>query len=333
MSFNLRQRSFLKLLDFSSKEIKYLLDLSRELKIARQCGEEKESLKGKHIVLIFEKTSTRTRCAFEVAAGDLGMHITCLDTSGMQLHTKESVKDTARVLGRMFSVIAYRGFSQETVESLAKFSGIPVINALTDDYHPTQVVADLLTMQEHCDKPLRKMSCCFLGDARNNMTNSLLEGASRMGMDLRIAAPSQLYPSPHMIEMATNAAKESRAKILLTESVAEAVKGVDFIYTDVWVSMGENQTLWADRIKLLEPYQVNMDVMDMTHNPKVRFMHCLPAFHNADTELGAALFKKSGLNAMEVTDEVFESPASIVFDQAENRLHTTKAILVAMLSR
>jgi len=333
MAFNLRNRSFLKLLDFSPKEIHYLLDLSADLKAAKYAGTEQQRLKGKNIVLLFEKDSTRTRCAFEVGALDQGAHVTYLGPSGSQIGKKESMKDTARVLGRMYDGIEYRGYSQQIVETLAEYAGVPVWNGLTTEFHPTQILADFLTMREHTDKPLNKVAFCYLGDARNNMGNSLMVGATKMGMDFRAAAPKACWPSEELVAQCREIAKETGAKITLTEKVEEGVKGCDFLYTDVWVSMGEPDSVWEERIKLLKPYQVNKKAMDLTGNPNCKFMHCLPAFHNRETLVGEDMFKKFGLEAMEVTDEVFESNASIVFDEAENRMHTIKAIMVATLGQ
>jgi len=331
MAFNLRNRSFLKLLDFTPAEIQYLLKLSADLKSAKYTGTEQARMKGKNIALIFEKTSTRTRCAFEVAAFDQGAHVTFIGSSGSQIGHKESMKDTARVLGRMYDGIEYRGYGQEVVEELAQYAGVPVWNGLTDEYHPTQVLADLLTMQEHCNKPLNKMVFCYLGDARNNMGNELMVGMVKMGIDFRAAAPKKCQPNEELVAECKKIALETGAKITLTEDVAEAVKDADFLYTDVWVSMGEPDSVWDERIKLLKPYQVNKKAMELTGNPNAKFLHCLPAFHNLETKIGQELFKKFGLDSLEVTDEVFESKASIVFDQAENRLHTIKAIMVATL--
>ena len=331
MAFNLRNRSFLKLLDFTPEEIKFLLKLSADLKQAKYTGTEQQLLKGKNIVLLFEKDSTRTRCAFEVAALDQGAHVTYLGPAGSQMGKKESMKDTARVLGRMYDGIEYRGYAQEIVETLAQYAGVPVWNGLTTEFHPTQILADFLTMMEHSDKPLHKVSYAYLGDARNNMGNSLMVGAAKMGMDFRAVAPKQCFPDEKLVATCREIAKATGAKITLTEDVAEGVKGVDFLYTDVWVSMGEPEAVWAERINLLKPYQVNQDVVAKTGNPQVKFMHCLPAFHNLETEVGRDIHKKFGLEAMEVTEDVFESPNSIVFDEAENRLHTIKAVMVATL--
>jgi ornithine carbamoyltransferase len=333
MAFNLRNRNFLKLLDFTPKEIQYLLDLSASLKAAKYAGTEQQMLKGKNVVLLFEKDSTRTRCAFEVAALDQGAGVTYLGPSGSQMGKKESMKDTARVLGRMYDGIEYRGYEQTIVETLAEYSGVPVWNGLTNEFHPTQILADFLTMMEHIDKPLNKVSFCYLGDARNNMGNSLMVGASKMGMDFRAAAPKSCQPDAQLVAKCNEIAKETGAKITITDDVATAVKGVDFLYTDVWVSMGEPEEVWKERIALLKPYQVNMDVVKKTGNPNVKFMHCLPAFHNLETAVGRDIHAKFGLEAMEVTEDVFESPMSIVFDEAENRLHTIKAVMVATLGK
>ena len=331
MPFNLRSRSFLKLLDFTPEEIKFLLDLSSDLKKAKYSGTEQQRLKGKNIVLLFEKDSTRTRCAFEVAAMDQGANITYLGPSGSQMKKKESVKDTARVLGRMYDGIEYRGYGQEIVEELAQYSNVPVWNGLTNEFHPTQVLADLLTMLEHSDKPLNKISFCYLGDARNNMGNSLLVGAAKMGMDFRSIAPKQFQPSDELVAKCLEIAGKTGAKIKITDNVDDGVTGVDFIYTDVWVSMGEPNSAWKERLQLMLPYQVNKQLLAKTGNSKVKFLHCLPSFHSRETVVGEDIFQKFGVAEMEVTDEIFESPASIVFDQAENRLHTIKAVMVATL--
>jgi ornithine carbamoyltransferase len=331
MAFNLRNRNFLKLLDFTSQEIKFLLDLSLELKKAKYAGTEQQRLKGKNIALIFEKDSTRTRCAFEVAALDQGAHVTYLGPSGSQIGKKESMKDTARVLGRMYDGIEYRGYGQSIVEELGKYAGVPVWNGLTNEFHPTQILADFLTMMEHSDKPLHQVAFAYCGDARNNMGNSLMVGAAKMGMDFRAVAPKQNWPEESLVASCREIAKETGAKITLTESVDEGVKGVDFLYTDVWVSMGEADHVWEERIKLMLPYQVNGSMIAKTGNPNVKFLHCLPAFHNRDTTIGEQIFQKFGIEAMEVNDEVFESPASLVFDEAENRMHTIKAVMVATL--
>ncbi|MBQ9435609.1 MAG: ornithine carbamoyltransferase [Bacteroidales bacterium] len=333
MAFNLRNRNFLKLLDFTPAEIRFLLTLAADLKKAKYTGTEQPTLKGKNIVLLFEKDSTRTRCSFEVAALDQGAHVTYLGPSGSQMGKKESMKDTARVLGRIYDGIEYRGYSQEIVEALGKYAGVPVWNGLTTEFHPTQILADFLTMMEHSDKPLHQISFCYLGDARNNMGNSLMVGAAKMGMDFRAAAPKACQPDEKLVAQCREIAKETGAKITITENVDEAVKGVDFLYTDVWVSMGEPAEVWAERIKLLTPYQVNMDVVKKTGNPNVKFLHCLPSFHNRETVIGEDIYQKYGIEAMEVTDEVFESPMSIVFDEAENRLHTIKAVMVATLGK
>lgn len=333
MAINLKHRSFLKLLDFTPKEIRYLLELSKKLKDDKKKGKEKKKLKGKNIVLIFEKTSTRTRCAFEVAAFDQGANVTHLGPTGSQIGHKESMKDTARVLGRMYDGIEYRGFGQKIVEELADFSGVPVWNGLTDEFHPTQVLADLLTMEEHSKKKLNKISYCYLGDARNNMGNSLMVGGAKMGMDVRLCAPKENWPEEALVKKCKEIAKETGAKITLTEKVEEGVKGVDFLYTDVWLSLGEPAEKWEERIRLMKPYQVNMNVIKLTGNPKVKFLHCLPAFHNRETKVGEEIFNKYGLDGMEVTEDVFESKHSIVFDQSENRLHTIKAVMVATLGK
>jgi len=331
MAFNLRNRNFLKELDFTSQEIKFLLDLARDLKKAKYAGTEQQRLKGKNIALIFEKASTRTRCAFEVAALDQGAHVTYLGPEGSHIGKKETMKDTARVLGRMYDGIEYRGFGQSIVEELGQYAGVPVWNGLTNEFHPTQILADFLTMMEHSDKPLNQVAFCYCGDARFNMGNSLMVGAAKMGMDFRAAAPRKYWPSKELIDQCKEIAKETGAKILVTENVNTAVKGVDFLYTDVWVSMGEEPSLWEERIREMLPYQVNKALMEKTGNPKVKFLHCLPAFHNTDTEVGKDIYTRYGINGMEVTEEVFESPASIVFDEAENRLHTIKAVMVATL--
>jgi ornithine carbamoyltransferase len=324
-------KHFLKLLDYQPEEIRYLLDLARKLKIEKKTGTEEQRLIGKNVALIFEKSSTRTRCAFEVAAFDQGAHVTYLGPSGSQIGYKESMKDTARVLGRMYDAIEYRGFGQDVVEDLARFAGVPVINGLTDEFHPTQVLADLMTMEEHISKPLNEIKFCFLGDSRNNMGNSLMVGAAKMGMDFRAGAPKSCQPENELYIKCLEIAKETHATLLVTDQLEKAVKDCDFIYTDVWVSMGEPDNVWGDRIQLLKPFQVNQHVLEMTRNPNVKFLHCLPAFHNRDTKVGQQMFERFGIEAMEVTDEVFEGDASIVFDQAENRLHTIKAVLVALL--
>jgi len=331
MAFNLRNRHFLKLLDFTPQEIKFLLDLSLDLKKAKYAGLEKQRLTGKNIALIFEKSSTRTRCAFEVAAYDQGAHVTYLGPSGSQMGSKETMKDTARVLGRMYDGIEYRGFGQDIVEDLAAYAGVPVWNGLTNEYHPTQVLADFQTMMEHSDKPLRQVKFAYLGDARNNMGNSLLVGAAKMGMDFRSVAPKSVQPDKNLLDQAQSIAKETGAKLTVTDNLDQGIKDCDFLYTDVWVSMGEAEEVWKERIELLQPYQVNAAAMEKTGNPDVKFLHCLPAFHNRETNIGEEIFRKFGLEAMEVTEEVFESPASIVFDEAENRIHTIKAVMIATL--
>jgi ornithine carbamoyltransferase len=331
MAFNLRNRNYLKELDFTPDELKFLLKLSADLKAAKYGGYEVQRLKGKNIALIFEKASTRTRCAFEVAAYDQGAHVTYLGPEGSQIGHKESMKDTARVLGRMYDGIEYRGFAQDTVEILGKYAGVPVWNGLTNEFHPTQLLCDILTMTEHSDKKLHEIAYCYLGDARNNMGNSLMVMGCKMGMDVRLCAPKALWPEAQLIETCKQVASETGARLTLTESVDEGVKGVDYLYTDVWVSMGEPKEVWDERIKLLLPYQVNMDAVNKTGNPNVKFMHCLPAFHNRETRVGEDIYQKTGLNGLEVTEEVFESERSIVFAQAENRMHTIKAVMVATL--
>lgn len=331
MQMNLKNRSFLKLLDYTPEEIQYLIDFAIELKSDKKNGTEEQKLKGKNIALIFEKSSTRTRCAFEVAAFDQGAHVTYLGPSGSQIGHKESMKDTARVLGRMYDGIEYRGFGQKIVEDLAEFSGVPVWNGLTDEFHPTQILADFMTMLEHSDKKLSEISFAYLGDVRNNVGNSLLVGAAKMGMDVRLCAPINNLPEDELVITCKEIAKETGAKITLTENVEEGVKGVDFLYTDVWVSMGEPVEVWEERISLLKPYQVNQNVIELTGNPDVKFLHCLPSFHNRETKAGEEIYQKYGLDGMEVTEEVFESKHSIVFDEAENRLHTIKAVMVATL--
>ena len=331
MAYNLRNRHFLKLLDFTPEEIRFLLNLSADLKKAKYGGYEQPRLKGKNIALIFEKASTRTRCAFEVAAFDQGAQVTYLGPSGSQIGYKETMKDTARVLGRRYDGIEYRGFGQEIVEELAKYAGVPVWNGLTNEYHPTQILADFLTMEEHSDKPLHQISFAYLGDARNNMGNSLMVGAAKMGMDFRAVAPKSGQPEAKLVKECKEIAKQTGAKITVTDDVGKGVKGVDFLYTDVWLSMGEDASLWEKRIQEMLPYQVNKELFIKTGNPKVKFLHCLPAFHNRDTKVGEEIYQKYGIDAMEVSEEVFESEASIVFDEAENRLHTIKAVMVATL--
>jgi ornithine carbamoyltransferase len=331
MSNNLSGRNFLKELDFAPREWQQLLTLSASLKADKAAGNERQRLAGKNIALIFEKTSTRTRCAFEVAAFDQGAHVTYLDPSGSQIGHKESIKDTARVLGRMYDGIQYRGSRQELVETLGEYAGVPVWNGLTDQWHPTQSLCDMLTMRQWCPKPDAEIVFAFCGDARNNVGNSLLVAAALMGMDVRMVAPRALWNSGEVIAAASAIAKTTGARITHTQDLDEGVAGVDFVHTDVWLSMGEPKEEWAQRIELLHPYQVNADLMKRTGNPDVHFMHCLPAFHDRHTTVGEELFQARGLDALEVTDEVFESDASIVFDQAENRMHTIKAILVATL--
>jgi ornithine carbamoyltransferase len=325
----LRGRHFLTLHDYSTEEIRYLIDLSAELKAAKRAGMEEQKLAGREIALIFEKDSTRTRCAFEVAAYDQGAHVTFIGPSGSHMGHKETVKDTARVLGRMYDAIEYRGFGEKIADELAQWAGVPVYNGLTDEWHPTQMLADFLTMREHLDKPYEEMAFCYLGDARFNMANSYLVVGTKLGMDVRIAAPKSLWPAQELQDMAHGFAEEIGARITITEDVVEAVRGCDFLLTDVWVSMGESDDVWVERINLLMPYHINAGTMALTGNPDVKFMHCLPAFHNADTQVGKEIEEKFGMSALEVTEEVFESPASVVFDEAENRMHTIKAVMVA----
>ncbi|MDA7089048.1 ornithine carbamoyltransferase [Pseudomonas sp. SA3-5] len=334
MAFNLHNRNLLSLMHHTPQELRYLLDLARDLKRAKYTGTEQQHLQRKNIALIFEKSSTRTRCAFEVAAHDQGAHVTLIEPGSSQIGHKESMKDTARVLGRMFDAIEYRGFGQEIVEELAKYAGVPVFNGLTAEFHPTQMIADVLTMREHSDKPLHDISYAYLGDARYNMGNSLLMVGAKLGMDVRIGAPKELWPAPEFIAQCQAFADASGARLTLTDDPREAVKDVDFIHTDVWVSMGEPAEVWDQRIAQLLPYQVNAQMMKAAGNPRVKFMHCLPAFHNSETEVGKALAERHPnlANGVEVTEEVFESPANIAFDQAENRMHTIKAILVSALA-
>jgi ornithine carbamoyltransferase len=328
---DLRGKHLLKLADFSPEEITYLIELAAELKAAKKEGREEQRLAGKEIALIFEKDSTRTRCAFEVAAYDQGAHVTFIGPSGSHMGHKETVKDTARVLGRMYDAIEYRGFGQDTAEELARWSGVPIYNGLTDEWHPTQILADFLTFKEHISKPLNEVAFCYLGDARFNMADSYLIGGAKLGMDVRIASPKSLWPRDEIIELARSIADETGAQITITDDLAEAVRGADVLLTDVWVSMGEPDEVWAERIDLLKPYQVNAETMAATGNPDAKFMHCLPAFHNTETQVGKEIFEKFGMDSLEVTEEVFESPASLVFDEAENRLHTIKAVMVATL--
>lgn len=331
MAFNLRNRNFLKLLDYSPKEIEHLLNLAADLKAAKYAGTEQQKLKAKNVVLLFAKDSTRTRCAFEVAAMDQGAGVTYLGPSGSQMGKKESMADTARVLGRMYDGIEYRGFEQEIVETLGAHAGVPVWNGLTTEFHPTQILADFMTMLEHSDKPLNQMSFAYLGDARNNMGNSLMVGAAKMGMDFRAVAPEICHPDEDLVAQCREIAKDTGAKIEITTDVDAGVKGVDFLYTDVWVSMGEGEDVWKQRINEMTPYQINMEMIRKTGNPDVKFLHCLPSFHDKNTQVGKEIFEKFGIAEMEVTDEVFESPHSVVFDEAENRLHTIKAVMVASL--
>jgi ornithine carbamoyltransferase len=331
MAVDVRGRSFVKELDFTADELRYLIGLAAELKAASLAGAEQQVLTGKKIALIFEKTSTRTRCAFEVAAYDQGAHVTYLGPDASQIGRKESIRDTARVLGRMYDAIEYRGFGQDVVEELAAYAGVPVYNGLSDEFHPTQMLADMLTMAEHSTRPLNTVGYCFVGDARCNTANSLLITGTKLGMDVRMCAPRELWPDPALVETARGLAQAAGGTLLLTEEIAPAVAGVDFLCTDVWVSMGEPPSLWKNRIELLLPYQVNTGMLAETRNPEVKFMHCLPAFHDRRTSIGEQVHADHGLDALEVTDEVFESPHSIVFDEAENRVHTIKALLVATL--
>jgi ornithine carbamoyltransferase len=331
MSFNLRNRSFLKLIDFTKRDLTYILDLARDLKRAKYAGTEVQLLRGKNIALIFEKASTRTRCAFEVAAYDQGANVTYLDPTGAHIGRKESVKDTARVLGRMYDAIEYRGFSQDIVEELAEYSGVPVFNGLTDEFHPTQMCADIMTMREFMPQPWHDFSYAYVGDARSNIGNSLMIAGCLMGMDVRIGAPRSLWPDDELLEYARELETLNKGTLTLTEDPNEAVKGVQFIHTDVWVSMGEPAETWQERIGLLKPYQVNAALMAASGNDRVRFMHCLPALHNLETEVAREIHDRFALEAMEVTEEVFESPAGIQFEQAENRVHSIKALLVATL--
>ena len=328
---DMRGRHLMKLADYTPEEITYLIDLAAELKAAKREGREEQKLVGKEIALIFEKDSTRTRCAFEVAAYDQGAHVTFIGPSGSHMGHKETVKDTARVLGRMYDAIEYRGFAQDTAQELARWAGVPIYNGLTDEWHPTQILADFLTFREHVPKPFDQVVFCYLGDARFNMADSYLIGAAKLGMDFRIASPKSLWPRDEMVELARSVAAETGGQITITEDVAEAVRGCDVLLTDVWVSMGESDDVWAERIELLRPYQINAEAMALSGNPDVKFMHCLPAFHNTETQVGKEIFEKFGMEALEVTEEVFESPASLVFDEAENRLHTIKAVMVATI--
>lgn len=332
MTINLKKRNFLKLLDYTPAEIQYLIDLAMQLKADKKAGREKKTLVGKNIALIFEKTSTRTRCAFEVGAFDQGAQVTYIGPSGSQIGHKESMKDTARVLGRMYDGIEYRGYGQAIVEELGEFASVPVWNGLTNEFHPTQILADLMTMLEHSPgKTLPQIRFAYVGDARNNMGNSLMVGAAKMGMEIRLVAPKAFWPEEALVEQCRAIAAETGARIILTEHVDEGVDGVDFLYTDVWVSMGEPKEAWAERVALMKPYQVNQAVVKVTGNPNVKFMHCLPAFHNEHTTVGREIEAAYGLKGLEVTDDVFESPCSIVFDEAENRMHTIKAVMVATL--
>ncbi len=333
MAFNIKNRHLLSLVNHTEREINYLLDLSRDLKRAKYAGTEQQRLKGKNIALIFEKTSTRTRCAFEVAAYDQGANVTYIDPNSSQIGHKESMKDTARVLGRMYDGIEYRGFKQTVVKELADYAGVPVFNGLTDEFHPTQMLADVLTMIENCDKPLTEIKYVYIGDARNNMGNSLLLMGAKLGMDVRICAPKALLPDDELVQMCEGFAKDSGARIMITEDIDKALKDVDFVHTDVWVSMGEPIESWAERIDILLPYQVTPELMAKSGNPKVKFMHCLPAFHNSETKVGKQVAEQYPVlaNGIEVTEDVFESPMNVAFEQAENRMHTIKAVMVAAL--
>ncbi|MFF2525120.1 ornithine carbamoyltransferase [Streptomyces liangshanensis] len=332
MAIHLAGRHFIKELDFTADEFRGLVALAAELKAAKRAGAEVQRLRGKNIALIFEKSSTRTRCAFEVAAADQGASTTYIDPAGSHIGQKESPKDTARVLGRMYDAIEFRGDAQETVEELAAHAGVPVLNGLTDDWHPTQMLADVLTMTEHSDKPLDEIAFAYLGDARFNMGNSYLVTGALLGMDVRIVAPREYWPAEGVLTLARKAAEVSGARLTLTEDIAEGLPGADFVATDVWVSMGEPKEVWDVRITALRPYAVTMDVLRATGNPDVKFLHCLPAFHDLGTTVAREIHERHGLTELEVTDEVFESPHSVVFDEAENRLHTIKAVLVATLA-
>jgi len=332
MSFNLRNRSLLTVQDYTQREFRYLLDLARDLKRAKYARTEQKHLDGKEICLIFEKSSTRTRCAFEVACYDQGAHVTYLDPSGSQIGHKESFKDTARVLGRMYDAIEYRGFSQSGVETLAKYAGVPVYNGLTDEYHPTQMIADIMTMRERSDKPIHEIKYAYVGDTRSNMGHSLMIAGCLLGMDVRIAGPRDLWPEEEYQRIARGLAEQYGAKLTITDDPKAAVKGVDFVYTDVWVSMGEPKEVWKERIRLLKPFQVDATLLSTSGNPHVRFMHCLPAFHDTETTVGKEIAEEYGMdNGLEVTNDVFESEANIAFEQAENRMHSIKALLVATL--
>jgi ornithine carbamoyltransferase len=331
LNINLRGRSLVKLLDFTPDEIRFLLRLSADLKAAKKDKAERQQLAGKNIALIFEKPSTRTRVSFEVSAYDQGAHVTYLGPSGTQIGQKESMKDTARVLGRIYDGIEYRGFAQSTVEELAEHAGVPVWNGLTNEFHPTQFLADVMTMSEHSDRPMQEIAYCYMGDAHNNVANSLMVGGCKLGMDVRLCAPNSLWPDEALMEQCKQLAAETKARLTVTDNVEEGIAGVDYLYTDVWVSMGETDAVWKERIELLKPYQVNMQTVEKTGNRNVKFLHCLPAFHNRETKVGEDIYKKYGLDGLEVTEEVFESEHSIVFDQAENRLHTIKAVMVSTI--
>ena len=331
MNPDLRGRSLVKLLDYSPDEIRFLLDLSADLKAAKSNKTEKQRLRGRNIALIFEKASTRTRISFEVAAYDQGAHVTYLGPTGSQIGYKESIKDTARVLGRIYDGIEYRGFAQKTVEQLAEFAGVPVWNGLTDEFHPTQFLADVMTMTEHSNKSTEEIVYCYVGDAHNNIANSLMVGGCKLAMEMRLCGPKSLWPEAGLVETCQEIASETGARLTLTDDIEKGVAGADFLYTDVWVSMGEPDTVWQERTTLLKPYQINMETIKLTGNPKVKFLHCLPSFHNRETVIGEEIYQKYGLDGLEVTEEVFESDHSIVFDQAENRLHTIKAVMVATI--
>ena len=330
MAVNLRGKSYLKLLDFTPAEIRYLLDLSKDFKSMKRSGVPHKYLDGKNIVLLFEKTSTRTRCSFEVAGRDLGMGVTYLDPGSSQMGKKESIPDTARVLGRMYDGIEYRGYSQQLVEELAKYAGVPVWNGLTDQFHPTQMLADLLTIEEKLGR-LKGVNFTYMGDARNNMGNSLMVACAKMGLNFTACAPKALFPAQELVDTCRAIAAENGCTVTLTEDVKDGTANADVIYTDIWVSMGEPDEVWAERIKLLTPYQVNKRAMELTGNKNCKFMHCLPAYHNLETQVGRDVYKQFGMNGLEVTEEVFESENSIVFDEAENRMHTIKAVMVATL--
>jgi ornithine carbamoyltransferase len=332
MPINLKGRSILTLDDLSAAEIRLLLKLAAELKAAKLAGTEQQRLRGRNIALIFEKDSTRTRTGFEVAAYDQGAHVTYLGPTGSQIGHKESMKDTARVLGRMYDAIEFRGYSQESARQLARFAGVPIYNGLTDESHPTQALADFMTMREFTHKHLSDMAVVFVGDTRNNVARSLAQGAAKLGMDMRLCGPPDLWPERDMVNQLERSAADSNGRLLVSDDIGEAVAGTDFIYTDVWLSMGEDKEKWAERIAMLTPYRVTADLMSRSGNRHTKFMHCLPAFHNTETTVGAEICRQFGIDCVEVTDDVFEGPSSIVFDQAENRMHTIKALLVATIA-